>query len=111
MTLAEALQFLLFAVAIAANVAVAFYVMPMWRQRRLRFFAILGCSALLGIFVALADRFLNHTPMSVEQYYWLWCATVFLNIVDLVLYAVGVILMIRHFQNTTAPPPPPSQDQ
>lgn len=111
MTLAESLDYFSFVVQVGTNVAVAFYVLPMWRQRRLRFFAILGFSALLGVFTSVTSHTLARNPMSEHDYYWFWCASTFLGIVDLILYAVGILLMVHHFQSAAASTPPPSQDQ
>ena len=108
MTFAESLDYLAFLVQVAANVAVAFYVFPMWRQRRLRFFPILGFSALIGIFTTVTNWTWARQPMSQADYYWFWCAVQVLGIADLVLYAVGVVLMVRHFQSASTAVPPTS---
>ncbi len=100
MTLAESLASLEFLVQVTTNVSVAFYVFPMWRQRRLRFFLILGFSALLGIFTTVASWTVGRNPMSEQDYYWFWCATTLLGAVDLILYGLGIILMVRYFQST-----------
>jgi predicted ABC-type exoprotein transport system permease subunit len=105
MTLVESIDYLSFLVQIAANVAVAFHVFPMWRQRRLRFFAIFGVSSLLGIFTAVTNWTWARQPMAEADYYWLWCAVQVLGIADLILYALGVVLMVRYFQSgSTAAP-------
>lgn len=108
MTFAESLAYLAFLVQVGANVAVAFYVFPMWRQRRLRFFPILGFSALIAIFTTVTNWTWARQPMSQEDYYGLWCAVQILSIGDLVLYAFGVVLMVRHFQTTPTAIPPSS---
>jgi predicted ABC-type exoprotein transport system permease subunit len=99
MTFAESLVYFAFVVQVASNVAVAFYVFPMWRERSLRFFPILGCSAILGAFTTVANWTWSRQPMSQADYYWFWCGVQVLGIVDLVLYSVGVVLMVRHFQS------------
>ena len=111
MTLAESLDYLAFLVQVAANVAVAFYVFPMWRQHRLRFFAIFGFSALLGIFTAVTSWTWARQPMAQADYYWFWCALQVLYIADLILYATGVVLMVRHFQSASTAVPPSSTPQ
>lgn len=114
----ESITYLGFVVQVAANVAVAFYVLTLWRQHRLRFLLVFGVSALLGIFTGVADQLLVKTPMADDVYVRLWCAIGLLRIIDLVLYAGSVVLMVRHLQSNfnsrdasaappAAPPPPP----
>lgn len=101
MTFAESLAYLAFLVQVAANVAVVFYVLPIWRQRRLRFFPILGFSAIIGILTTITNWTCARQPMSQADYYWFWCVVQILSIADLVLYAVGVVFMVRHFQSAS----------
>ena len=102
MTLPQTLDYLAFVVQLATNVAVASYVFPMWRRRRLGFFGVLGFSALLGVFTAVASRMLGYSAISQQEYYLLWSSTTFLYIVDLILYAIGIRLMVRHFRSGPA---------
>ncbi len=110
MTFSESLAYLAFLVQVAANVAVAFVVFPMWRQRRLHFFLILGFSALLGVFTTVVNWIWGERPMLEADYYRFWCAMQILSIVDLACYAVGIALMVRRFRSRPAvsstPPSP-----
>ncbi len=97
MTFVESLNYFSLIAQIPTNVVVAAYVFPMWQKYRQPFFLLLSFSALLGIFTAVANWAFEHRPMSEGEAYWLWCAIKFLNCVNLILYAVGITLMVRHY--------------
>jgi hypothetical protein len=102
MTWTEILLYLGFFVQVTANLAVAFYVFSARRQRRLYFFPLLGFSALLGLLPAVLDLTFKR-PMSQNDYYWFWITQKTLSIADLMFYAVGIILMARHFRAASRP--------
>ncbi len=98
MTFAESLAYCSFLAQVTANVLVAVYVFPLWRKRRLRFFALFGLSALIGAFIAVANWTFGRQPMSEQDRYWFWCATHILSIADYALITAAFVLMVRHFQ-------------
>jgi predicted ABC-type exoprotein transport system permease subunit len=105
MTLAEFLTPLSFIIQVATNVIVVAFVMPMFRKHRLRFFALIGFSAMLGIFVSVMFWKLDQRSVAEEEYIQLWCALTVLGSLDLIIYAVGIVQMVRFFQNKLTPNP------
>ena len=108
MSPAEILELLAFVAQVAINVAVAFYVFPMWRQRRLSFLLILGFAALIDLYLIVSHWIYNHQKMPPSDYYQFWCAAQILTIAEYILYGTGVVLMVRHFRSAApvAPPAP-----
>ncbi|MEQ1853734.1 MAG: hypothetical protein ABMA01_19330 [Chthoniobacteraceae bacterium] len=106
MSIAETLYLLAFIAQVAMNVAVAFYVFPMWRQRRLSFLLILGMAALIDLYIVVADWIINHQRMPQNDFYWCWCAARLLSVADYILYGTGIILMVRHLRSTPPVTPP-----
>jgi hypothetical protein len=98
MTLAEVLYHASFIVTVAVNAGVVIYVFPMWKQGKQRFFALFGWSGMLGVFDAVAVRYLENVPMDPQQYYSIWCGVGIVGIADLVLYGLGTIELVRHFK-------------
>lgn len=118
-SLREILNDASYLVQIAGNVAVAYYVFPMWRKLRLRFLLVFGLAALLNVFVNFIALVLLRQPPDIH-FEWCWQATRFLWIVDLILFPIAILMMVRHFNTPTkqddstpprsesVPPLPPS---
>ena len=84
---------------IATNVVVVGCVMPMYRLYRHRFFAILGLSAMIGVFVNVMFFKLGQHPNHTASYSFVWNALTLISILDFILYAVGISQMVAFFRS------------
>src|SRR5262245_12003289 len=110
MDLAQFLFYLQYVVQVAANAAVAFYVFPLFKKLRYPFLQLFGFSALLGVFSAVANWTIQRYPIPPNELSWIWCAIQTAGVIDLILYAVSVLLMVRHFVATNAVPIKPEHE-
>ena len=83
---------------IATNVVVVGCVMPMYRLYRHRFFAILGLSAMIGVFANVMFFKLGQQPNDTASYSFIWNALTMISILDFILYAVGISQMVAFFR-------------
>lgn len=98
MHLSETLWYGSFMTQIATNVVVVGCVMPMYRLYRHRFFAILGLSAMIGVFVNVMFFKLGQQPNDTASYSFIWNALTLISILDFILYAVGISQMVAFFR-------------
>jgi hypothetical protein len=94
----ETFSKLSFVVQTAVNAIVAIYLLPMWHQRKHTFLLVLGTSAIVGLIAGVASQILEHVPMKELDYLALWQVNAVLGLTDMVLYAAGIVGMIRHLR-------------
>jgi hypothetical protein len=94
----ETFSKLSFVIQTAVNAMVAICLLPMWHRRRHAFLLVLGISAVLGLLTGVASQILEHVPMSEPEFLALWQVNSVLGMTDMVLYAVGILGMVRQFR-------------
>ena len=87
-----------FVIQTAVNAIVAICLLPMWRQRKHTFLLVLGISAIVGLITGTASEVLERVPMSPQEHLALWQINAVLGMTDMILYACGIVGMVRHLR-------------
>ena len=89
---------------IGINAVIALYIFPLWRKLRLRFLLIIGISALLGFISNSAQRVVEWMPGSQAASKVIWYASSTVALVDMVLYGIGIMGMMRYLRSRATHP-------
>jgi hypothetical protein len=87
-----------FVIQMAVNAIVAICLLPMWRKRRHTFLLVLGISAIVGLITGAVSEVLERVPMSPQEHLALWQMNAVLGMTDMILYACGIVGMVRHLR-------------
>lgn len=94
MNIYDALSFLSYLIGIGANAAVAAVCFAAFRKFGHRSLKLVAISAMLGIFVSAVDIALLPMANHSSTYAILWTAITILGVIDLILYAIGIVRLM-----------------
>lgn len=91
----ETLDFLSRVIFLAANVIVSGVCFGRFRAVQMRALLLLAISASIAVFTSFAELLLARNEVDQVSYAFVWSGIVVLQIVDIILYAIGVTLLVR----------------
>ena len=91
----EVMQYLSYVVMLAANVIVAGVCFERFRALRSRPLLLLAIAAVIAVLLTFLDVALEKSLSDKDVYVVVWTTLTVLKTVDVIMYAIGVVLLVK----------------